>query len=34
MGIVLLPSLSKAIKNNNKKEIQNTQNRSLEFSHY
>ena len=32
MGIVLLPSLSKVIKNNNKKEIQNTQNRSLEFS--
>ena len=32
MGIVLLPSLSKAIKNDNKKEIHNTQNRSLEFS--
>ena len=32
MGIVLLPSLSKAIKNNNKKEINITQNRSLEFS--
>ena len=32
MGIVLLPSLSKAIKNDNKKEIDDTQNRSLEFS--
>ena len=32
MGIVLLPSLSKAIKKNNKEEIDNTQNRSLEFS--
>ena len=32
MGIVLLPSLSKAIKNDNKKEIHDTQNRSLEFS--
>ena len=32
MGIVLLPSLSKAIKGNNKNEIHNTQNRSLEFS--
>ncbi len=32
MGVVLLPSLSKAIKNNNKKEIDDTQNRSLEFS--
>ena len=31
MGIVLLPSLSKAIKNNDQKEIQVTQNRSLEF---
>ena len=31
IGIVLLPSLSKAIKNNNKKEIQTTQNRSIEF---
>jgi len=32
MGVVLLPSLSKAIKNNNIKEIDDTQNRSLEFS--
>jgi len=32
MGVVLLPSLSKAIKNNNKKKINDTQNRSLEFS--
>ena len=32
MGVVLLPSLSKAIKNNNKEEINETQNRSLEFS--
>ena len=32
MGIVLLPSLTNAIKNNNRKEISNTQNRSLEFS--
>ena len=32
MGIVLLPNLSKAIKNDNKEEIDNTQNRSLEFS--
>ena len=31
MGIVLLPSLSKAIKQNNKDEITTTQNRSLEF---
>ena len=31
MGIVLLPSLSKAIKNNNTEEIDTTQNRSLEF---
>jgi putative peptidoglycan lipid II flippase len=31
MGIVLLPSLSKAIKNKNKEEIEITQNRSLEF---
>ena len=31
MGIVLLPSLSKAIKNNNTAEINTTQNRSLEF---
>ncbi len=31
MGIVLLPSLSKAIKQNNKEEITTTQNRSLEF---
>ncbi len=31
MGIVLLPSLSKAIKKNDQKEIQVTQNRSLEF---
>ena len=31
MGIVLLPSLSKAIKQNDQKEIQATQNRSLEF---
>ena len=31
MGIVLLPSLSKAIKNNDKKKIEITQNRSLEF---
>ena len=32
MGIVLLPTLSKAIKQNNSEEIQVTQNRSLEFS--
>jgi putative peptidoglycan lipid II flippase len=32
MGIVLLPSLSKAIKNNNTEEINMTQNRTLEFS--
>ena len=32
MGIVLLPTLSKAIKQNNSEEIQATQNRSLEFS--
>ena len=32
MGIVLLPGLSKAIKNDNKKEINDTQNRSLEFA--
>jgi len=32
MGIVLLPSLSKAIKNDNKQEISITQNRALEFS--
>ena len=32
MGIVLLPSLSKAIKQNNQQEIETTQNRSLEFS--
>ena len=31
MGVVLLPSLSKAIKENNKQEIETTQNRSLEF---
>jgi len=31
MGIVLLPSLSRAIKNNDKIEIKETQNRSLEF---
>jgi len=31
MGVVLLPSLSKAIKKNNEKEIEITQNRSLEF---
>ena len=31
MGIVLLPSLSKAIKRNNQEEIQTTQNRSIEF---
>jgi len=31
MGIVLLPSLSKAIKNNNQAEIDKTQNRSLEY---
>jgi len=31
MGIVLLPSLSKAIKKNNHKLIQKTQNRALEF---
>jgi len=31
MGIVLLPSLSKAIKKNNQDEIQTIQNRSLEF---
>jgi len=31
MGIVLLPSLAKAIKNNNREEIHTTQNRSLEF---
>ncbi|HJL57947.1 MAG: murein biosynthesis integral membrane protein MurJ [Pelagibacteraceae bacterium] len=31
MGIVLLPSLSKAIKQNDQKEVQATQNRSLEF---
>jgi len=31
MGIVLLPSLSKAIKKNDQEEIQTTQNRSLEF---
>ena len=32
MGVVLLPNLSKAIKNNNKIDIDNAQNRSLEFS--
>ena len=32
MGIVLLPSLSKSIKNNNINEIYDTQKRSLEFS--
>ena len=32
MGVVLLPNLSKAIKDNSKKEIDNMQNRSLEFS--
>ena len=32
MGIVLLPTLSKAIKRNNTEEIQATQSRSLEFS--
>ena len=32
MGTVLLPTLSKAIKNNNKKIVDLTQNRSLEFS--
>lgn len=32
LGVVLLPSLSKAIKENNINEINNTQNRSLEFS--
>ena len=32
MGVVLLPSLSKAIKNENKVEINIAQNRSLEFS--
>ena len=32
MGIVLLPSLSKAIKKNNTEKIHTTQNRSLEFS--
>jgi len=32
MGIVLLPTLSKAIKRNNIEEIQATQSRSLEFS--
>jgi putative peptidoglycan lipid II flippase len=31
MGIVLLPTLSKAIKKNNHEEVQTTQNRSLEF---
>ncbi len=31
MGIILLPSLSKAIKNNNTEEINTTQNRALEF---
>ena len=31
MGIVLLPSLSKAIKKNDQEETQTTQNRSLEF---
>ena len=31
MGVVLLPSLSKAIKENNTQEIETTQNRSLEF---
>ena len=31
MGIVLLPSLSKAIKENNTQQIETTQNRSLEF---
>jgi len=31
LGVVLLPSLSKAIKNNEKENIQVTQNRSLEF---
>ena len=31
IGIVLLPSLSKAIKNNDEKEIRTTQNRSIEF---
>ena len=32
MGVVLLPTLSKAIKRNNTEEIKSTQNRSLEFS--
>ena len=32
MSTALLPTLSRAIKNNNKKEIEETQNRSLEFS--
>jgi putative peptidoglycan lipid II flippase len=32
MGVVLLPNLSKAIKNNDKERIQATQNRSIEFS--
>ena len=32
LGVVLLPSLSKAVKNNNRNKIQDTQNRSLEFS--
>ena len=32
MGIVLLPSLSKAIKKDNENEVHNTQNRALEFS--
>ena len=32
LGIVLLPSLSKAIKQKNQEEIDATQNRSLEFS--
>ena len=31
MGIVLIPSLSKAIKKNKKEEIETIQNRSLEF---
>ena len=32
LGVVLLPSLSKAIKQNNQTDINNIQNRSLEFS--
>ena len=32
MGVVLLPSLSKAIKNYNEEEVKNIQNRSMEFS--